>query len=211
MSSAADKKEALVKATVELLQEKGFLAGATSSAIAERAGVNRGHVHHYFGSLRDLFLIAMTSEVEAGMTETISGQVQEFVPRYRWYFDLALTQKTAFELTVVLLVDGGGDDFNIMWLIERTRENLRNDIEKGVLPDDTDIDALHIALISLARGYVIHRDKFARELDVLPEELDARVGKQYEQLLRGIVSQPELLKSHKEQTDDQSGDLRSEL
>src|SRR3954469_5120618 len=52
------KQDALVGATIETLQERGF-ARTSSRAVAERAGVNQALVFYYFGSFDDLLLAAL--------------------------------------------------------------------------------------------------------------------------------------------------------
>jgi AcrR family transcriptional regulator len=47
--------EALLEAAEQLLVEVGY-AGITVRRLAERAGINHGLVHYYFGSMQDLFL-----------------------------------------------------------------------------------------------------------------------------------------------------------
>jgi AcrR family transcriptional regulator len=47
--------EALLDAAEQLLVEVGY-AGITTRKLAERAGVNHGLVHYYFGSMEDLLL-----------------------------------------------------------------------------------------------------------------------------------------------------------
>jgi AcrR family transcriptional regulator len=47
--------DALLNAAEELLVEIGY-AAITTRNLAERAGVNHGLVHYYFGSMEDLFL-----------------------------------------------------------------------------------------------------------------------------------------------------------
>ena len=51
--SRQQAKTAMMDASEELLFEVGY-AGVTSRAVAERAGVNRGLVHYYFGSMEEL-------------------------------------------------------------------------------------------------------------------------------------------------------------
>jgi AcrR family transcriptional regulator len=57
MATAArtDATEALLGAAEELLVEVGY-AGITTRNLAERAGVNHGLVHYYFGSMEELLL-----------------------------------------------------------------------------------------------------------------------------------------------------------
>jgi AcrR family transcriptional regulator len=51
----AEATEALLSAAESLLVEVGY-AGITVRRVAERAGVNHGLVHYYFGSMQDLLL-----------------------------------------------------------------------------------------------------------------------------------------------------------
>jgi AcrR family transcriptional regulator len=51
----AEATEALLTAAESLLIEVGY-AGITVRRLAERAGVNHGLVHYYFGSMQDLLL-----------------------------------------------------------------------------------------------------------------------------------------------------------
>lgn len=55
--SAAQRKQALIMATLELVAEKG-VQGATARAIAERAQVTQGLIRHYFPSKEDLITAA---------------------------------------------------------------------------------------------------------------------------------------------------------
>ena len=56
-------EEKLIRAAGELLSEVGPRA-ASVRAVATRAGVNHGLVHHYFGSKESLLRAAMTRLVE---------------------------------------------------------------------------------------------------------------------------------------------------
>jgi AcrR family transcriptional regulator len=51
----ADATDALLDAAEHLLVEVGY-AGITTRKLAERAGVNHGLVHYYFGSMEELLL-----------------------------------------------------------------------------------------------------------------------------------------------------------
>ena len=54
-SARVEASDALLDAAEQLLVEVGF-AGITTRKLAERAGVNNGLVHYYFGSMEDLLL-----------------------------------------------------------------------------------------------------------------------------------------------------------
>lgn len=55
--SAAQRKEALIRATLSLIAEKG-VRGATVRGIAERAEVTQGLIRHYFSSKEELVTAA---------------------------------------------------------------------------------------------------------------------------------------------------------
>ena len=61
---ADQRKEALVRATLELIAEEG-VCGATVRAIAERAEVTQGLIRHYFSTKEDLVLAAYTRHMKA--------------------------------------------------------------------------------------------------------------------------------------------------
>ena len=58
INDPASTKERLVAAALEVLREEGF-AGASSRAIATRAGVNQALVFYHYGSLDSLLLAAL--------------------------------------------------------------------------------------------------------------------------------------------------------
>jgi AcrR family transcriptional regulator len=55
--------QTIVKATLETLREEGF-AGASSRAIARRAGCNQALIFYHFGSLENLLVTAMRETSE---------------------------------------------------------------------------------------------------------------------------------------------------
>jgi AcrR family transcriptional regulator len=63
----AEATEALLNAAESLLVEVGY-AGITVRKLAERAGVNHGLVHYYFGSMQDL-LLQVVERFTAGLLE----------------------------------------------------------------------------------------------------------------------------------------------
>lgn len=54
-SARVEASDALLDAAEQLLVEVGY-SGITTRKLAERAGVNHGLVHYYFGSMEDLLL-----------------------------------------------------------------------------------------------------------------------------------------------------------
>lgn len=69
---ADQRKEALVRATLELISEEG-VRGATVRAIAERAEVTQGLIRHYFSTKEDLVLAAYTQHMKAMTDQTFAS------------------------------------------------------------------------------------------------------------------------------------------
>jgi AcrR family transcriptional regulator len=74
----AEATEALLSAAESLLVEVGY-AGITVRRLAERAGVNHGLVHYYFGSMQDL-LLRVVERFTAGLLERQRAMYAADVP-----------------------------------------------------------------------------------------------------------------------------------
>jgi AcrR family transcriptional regulator len=68
------RRDEILAAARTVVVEQGF-SGASTSAVAERAGVTRGLVHHYFGNKRDLFLAVL-----ADLTASVPAAVRTDLP-----------------------------------------------------------------------------------------------------------------------------------
>lgn len=66
---AAQRKEALIQATLSLVAEEG-VHGATVRAIADRANVTQGLIRHYFSSKEELIMAAYAYHMNAMTTLT---------------------------------------------------------------------------------------------------------------------------------------------
>ena len=64
-SDIADKKNAILKSTLELIKDNGF-HGTPISMIAKRAGVASGTIYHYFNSKDDI-IIALHHKIKKEM------------------------------------------------------------------------------------------------------------------------------------------------
>src|SRR6185312_103888 len=70
--------EALLDAAEAMLVEVGY-AGITTRKLAERAGVNHGLVHYYFGSMEDL-LLKVVERFTAGLVERQRAMYAQSIP-----------------------------------------------------------------------------------------------------------------------------------
>ncbi|MCP2343845.1 TetR/AcrR family transcriptional regulator [Actinomadura rupiterrae] len=89
--AAHDARTRLVKAAVEILQEKGF-AAASAREVAARAGCSQSLVFYHFGSVVDLLLAALDSVSEARRV-----RYQAAVDEAGGVAELAATARTVFE------------------------------------------------------------------------------------------------------------------
>lgn len=71
---ADQRKEALVRATLELIAEEG-VRGATVRAIAERAEVTQGLIRHYFSTKEELVLAAYTRHMGAMTDQAFASAI----------------------------------------------------------------------------------------------------------------------------------------
>lgn len=169
-----------------MLRRDGVLAGLNLREVADEAGVNRGLVYHYFGSRQDLLRAALRKDARRRLNEVRSGGSLPFVARWRRFLRIMVGQRDAVALMTLLVLDRDSG-LRTMPLRQETRDVLVADRAAGHLAPDTDLDAVHAALVSTTYGYVTYRDAFARELGVPAEELDERVGVVFERMLRGLA------------------------
>ncbi len=172
----------LQRAALELLEANGVLDGLNLREVADRAGVNRGLVYHYFGSRRDLLRSALLADAEARIADFREAGELPVRERHRAFFEAMIEHRKALELMALLALDDD-DDLHVIRDPARPHAMFERDIAQGELPPDTDIEALHVASVSLVYGYLLFRDQFARDLGLDADELDGRVAAVTDRLL----------------------------
>ncbi|MFC6063883.1 TetR/AcrR family transcriptional regulator [Streptomyces ochraceiscleroticus] len=166
--------QTLERAALDLLERDGVLGGLNLREVADRAGVNRGLVYHYFGSRRDLLRSALRRNVRERIAAIrLQDRPARFSSRVRHVLKGGVRYASAFRLAVLLLLDGD-TQLRLMPDLPRTQELLRQDQEAGLIDRDVDLVALHTALTSLSTGYVLARSRLAKEFGVGVRELDDR-------------------------------------
>jgi AcrR family transcriptional regulator len=181
---------ALQRAALDLLERNGALSGLNLREVADEAGVNRGLVYHYFGSRRDLLRAALRSDVKERMAEVNPGKWIPLPERWAHFFPAMLRHERAVVLAALLILDG---DRNVRMVPnhEEVRERHRLDTEGGWLSEDLDLDAVHVALVSVVYGYIVFRQRLAEELGHDLEHLDDEVARVFERMLDGLVPPPD--------------------
>jgi AcrR family transcriptional regulator len=184
-SRAATEKQ-LEEAALELLEQNGVLAGINLREVADLASVNRGLVYHYFGSRQRLLRAALSRRAAAFQGDLERIWALPFRDRSETYLAIALKHATAIALKTILLLDKD-ERVRMLPMWRTSRETYARDIADGLLAEGTDLEAMQAVLVSLVTGYVVHRDAFADELGVEPEELDARVRLMLLRALDGLA------------------------
>ena len=143
---SAAAHEAILRATLELLGEKGF-RGMSMDAVAERAGVSKATIYRRWKSKEEL----------VGALLDALGDVVQVVNTGDPFEDLVETSRYAAEhgeevsrlITALQGEAAANPEFDVMFrekLLERRREQLRefirNAIEAGHIRDDVDVDFL---------------------------------------------------------------------
>lgn len=173
-SVRSDVAQRLVDVALELLARDGVLAGLNLREVADRAGVNRANIYHYFGSRRELLRAAIQSQF-ADFGQRTYARVRDlpFVERKLAIFQLAGDANHS-QLLALLVADG--DDVDPMPNFDNSISDLRRDVIDGHVHREHDLEALQVAFSSLSRGYRIFRGGYAARVGVPAEELDERVG-----------------------------------
>ena len=165
---------ALMAAALRLLERDGVLAGLNLQEVADEAGVNRGLIHHYFGTRRALLRAA------------IERSNEQIAPNYRQQRELppaekglgqfiAFAQDSRYLKLIALLALDGDDQFEpIMFLGDRVAD-LQREQAAGTWAADVDLLAFIALWDTFIYGYFLLRDALARQLGWRRRELDGRV------------------------------------
>ncbi|MGX1885814.1 TetR family transcriptional regulator C-terminal domain-containing protein [Streptomyces sp. NPDC055287] len=161
------KKEALTRATAELLWERGY-TGTSPAMILERAHAGQGSMYHHFSGKAELAVAAMThmsDQLRAGVEEALAADGPA-VARVNAFLDMErdplagcrmgrLTQDHDVVAEEVLRAPAA-DYFT--WLRERLSEVLAEGVRAGELRPGTDPDQMASLIIATVQGgYVLAR------------------------------------------------------
>ena len=184
-------RAALIEAACEGLAELGPRALSTR-ALAQRAGVNHGQIHHYFGGKRELLKAAMASlAAEHWRNSLVRADGGPVPPALSLFEDARYWRATAraviegdLDLARVEIDEG----FSVP---RRGLEALR--LQSGAPADDLDFKAQAALLIATQLGYVVF-ESFALLLADVPEHqrsaLRERVKAKLEAWTQAEISGP---------------------
>lgn len=177
-------ERALQDAALQLMERNGVLAGLNLREVAAEAGVNRGLVYHYFGSRRELLRASLSRSARERFVDVAEAGDLPFRERMLAFIHTMIRHRRAVRLATLLISDGD-ESLRTMPLRDLTRQRLAEDVDNGDL-DDLDLEAVHVATVSLTYGYVLYRERFAHELGVSVTELDDRFGAVTDRMYRGL-------------------------
>lgn len=178
-------ERALEAAAVRLLERDGVLAGLNLREVADEAAVNRGLVYHYFGSRQDLLRAALRDGASRRFGEVRAAEGEPFRARMAHFLSTMVRHRRAVRLATLLVCDGDRS-LRTMPLREATLALLERDVADAELETD-DLDAVHVAVVSLVYGYVLYRDHVAAELGTDAVELDGRLAAVLDRMLAGLA------------------------
>ncbi|MER7273783.1 helix-turn-helix domain-containing protein [Dactylosporangium sp. NPDC000244] len=164
----------LMRAALELLAREGVLAGLNLKDVADEAGVNRGLIHHYFGSRQTLLRNALDMEMHA-LAERVGMEAYVNPARRGARSFRAQADEMQLARVVMLLALDGDDELAPIPFYESSLEFLKDEQSRGIWDEDLDPRALLALWYSFLSGYLVLRPALARQLGLAVKTLDARV------------------------------------
>lgn len=145
--SKAERREALVRAAIEVIAEKG-LSGTRIADVAARAGISPGHVLYYFDGKSDLFSRALRTVEDdlRSQAHEAFATLASAVDRWNWLIDVAAPA-------------GPGDARVLLWMEAWERAPRDPDVSDLVIELERRWTALLVELIE----YGSRRGEFAMD------------------------------------------------
>lgn len=190
--SRAETEQKLIDVALEMIREKGVLAGLNLREVASGAGVNRGNIYHYFGSRQDLLRAAINRQFDTIYYESFrrNHKPARFIQRRVANFLRHGSTKTNDSQLRALLVMDGDKDVDPIPMFERGLSQLRQDVIDGEVHLGHDLQAVQVALSAFTRGYRIFRQPYAKRVGTTPKELDQRVSRILRTWLTAMAEPP---------------------
>lgn len=179
-------KAALIEAASELLAEVGPRALSIRN-VAERAGVNHGQIHHYFGGKRGLLRAAMSLLANEHWKGARARDGDDLLPPA-----LSISEDTRYwRATCQVVMDGdiGLARIEIDENISVPRHALRALQQRaGVADDDIAFKARFAAIAALQLGWVAFEDFMMLVADV-PERQRESLRTEVERIVEELSAQ----------------------
>ena len=172
----------LEQAALDLMKENGVLAGLNLREVAEKAGVNRALVYHYFGSREELLRSALTRDLKDRLDQITQGLSLPFNSRVRQMLRTMVQHEPALRLAMLLMLDGK-EEVRLAPLKEAWLETFEQDQAERKIDESLDLEGFLVMISALSYGYALMRESFAAEFEIDPVSLDWRLESVLEQFL----------------------------
>ena len=177
-----------MRAALELLERDGVLAGLNLQEVADHAGVNRGLIHHYFGSRQALLRAALQVAQTDAAPEVTKIRGLDHAKRGPEIFKHDANNRR-YARTLMLLALDDDREFEPIPYLEEELANMAAEKERGVWAEDTDEAAVLVIWETFLWSYSVVREPLARQLGTTVGRLDKRVlttlGQMFEPLHDG--------------------------
>ena len=174
----------LERAALALLERDGVLAGLNLREVADEAGVNRGLVYHYFGNRQQLLRAALRRDTRERLASIMSSRTASLGERVTSRYRAVIEHRESIKLLTLLALDGDSH-VRMVYARQTTIPELADAMQRGEIPGDISPAALQVAFNALTFGYALFRQRYAKELDIPPEQLDDEVERAFYRLLFG--------------------------
>jgi len=173
-----ERAQRILDAAEELMLEDG---GASASAVAKRAGVNKALVFYYFGSTHALFAQVL-ERYYARHKATLAEAVQEGTLEERLHrvvdalFD-SMGESPAYPRLVQQQVAGRGEHFELVKAHLSDVLSWTEEMLGGLLPDEgpTAVHHFHLSLAAVVINFFTYGPVFDLDVGALLDERRAHV------------------------------------
>lgn len=170
----AATEAALMDAALALMERDGLLAGLSLQEVADEAGVNRGLIHHYFGSRRVLMRAATERALTLAAPDYENWRKEAPAEKSLHYFR-QYQRNSSFPKLLALLALDGDEEMSAIAFAEEQLADLEREQAEGYWDPDVDLLAMIIGWHSTLIGYFVMREALAKQFDLDLRELDARL------------------------------------
>ncbi len=182
----------LLEAAWKLFERDGPLTGLNLNEVAQAAGANRASIYHYFGSREGLLRAAIGKRLRELRPIWLEDRRLPFIERRMHGFDVvARGEPTLVKLILLLMLEDTAPINPLVLDLDRARASIQGDVQEGVLPEDTDVDLVHVMPLAAYVGYGMMRETISQELGIELDELDDRARPVFEAMLKGLLAPAE--------------------
>lgn len=181
-------RDALMDAALDQLRSKGALAGLNLREVADAVGVAPANIYYFFGDRQGLLRAAINRELGRLAGPMSALEDTPFAERRVRMFD-AVVGLPSLRLSALLALDGD-PDYQPLPFLPTSREEWQRQVDAGDLPDDLDMEALHLVTVATTIGVSIYAAAAARQLGLDEDELIRRTREMIDQMVSGLIEAP---------------------